>query len=110
MLPRRIAGLVGLSLVAMTGLSGAGMAGPISRQFALSGDVATPGVYDLASLSALPATTETVTYLSAGVPVTDTYTGTLLWTLLNAAGGIPPVSGEKNSVRRNYIVTVGSDG
>lgn len=42
--------------------------------------------------------------------MTDTYTGPDLWTLLNAAGGIPPVPGEKNSILRNYIVAVGSDG
>ena len=107
MLPRRIAGLIGLSLVAATG---AATAGPISQQFALTGDITTPGIYDLASLLALPATTQTVTYLAAGTPVTDTYTGTELWTLLNAAGGITPVPSEKNSVLRNYIVAVGSDG
>ena len=110
MLPRRIASLIGLPLIAAAGLSGSVMAGPISNQFALTGAIATLGIYDLARLSALPPTTQTVTYLSAGTPVTDTYTGTNLWTLLNAAGGLLPIPGAKNSSLRNYIVAVGSDG
>src|SRR5215471_6211494 len=40
-----------------------------TTQFSLSG-VQTPGVYTLSSLQALPATTETVTYLAGGTPVT----------------------------------------
>jgi PEP-CTERM motif len=40
----------------------------------------------LSSLQALPATTETVTYLAAGVPVTATFTGVSIWTLLTDAG------------------------
>lgn len=110
MLSRRVASLIGLPLIAAAALSGSAMAGPISNQLALTGAIATPGIYDLASLSALPPTTQTVTYLSAGTPVTDTYTGTNLWTLLNAAGGLLPIPGAKNSSLRNYIVAVGSDG
>jgi hypothetical protein len=72
--------------------------------------VVTPGTYDLATLSALPPTTQTVTYTAAGTPVTDTYTGTNLWTLLGSAGGFTPAPGVKNSSLRNYVVAVGSDG
>lgn len=67
MLPRRIARLIGLSVIAAAGLSGSAMPGPISHQYALTGDIATPGIYDLASLSALPVTTLTASYL-AGAP------------------------------------------
>ncbi|HVC62873.1 MAG TPA: hypothetical protein VND19_21230 [Acetobacteraceae bacterium] len=108
--PVRILAVAGLSLIAAMGLAGAANAAPISLQFTLSGDIVTPGTYDLASLSALPPTTQTVTYASAGKPVTDTYTGTNPWTLLNAAGGITPMPGAKNSTLRNYVVAVGSDG
>lgn len=94
--------LFGLPLVAAACLSAAATAAPISSEFALTGDVGTPGTYDLPALMALPVTTQTVG--------TDTYTGVNLWTLLNAAGGIRPVAGVKNSFLRNYVVAVGSDG
>jgi hypothetical protein len=98
------------SLIAAAALATPAIAGPVSSQFALNGAVVTPGVYDLAALSALPPTTQTVTYLAGGSPVTDTYTGTILQTLINSAGGFTPNSQAKNSTLRNYIVAVGSDG
>jgi hypothetical protein len=107
---RRLAVLAALPLLALTGLGNATRAASFSPEFTLDGDVGTPGTYDLASLSALPATTQTVTYTSAGTPVTNTFTGTGLWTLLNAAGGITPIPGVKNSTLLNYVVAVGSDG
>ena len=57
----------------------------------------------------MPATTQTVTYLSGSTPVTDTYTGVSLWTLLSDAGLItnPTI---KNDVLRQYVEAVGSDG
>jgi hypothetical protein len=44
-----------------------------------------------------------------GTPVTDTYTGVSLWTLLSMAGLItdPTI---KNDALRQYVVAVGSDG
>jgi hypothetical protein len=59
--------------------------GGVSTQFTLSG-VETPGVYTLSSLETLPAVQLTATYKAGGNPVTDTYTGVSLWTLLNDAG------------------------
>jgi hypothetical protein len=53
---------------------------------------------------------QTAIYQAGGSPVTDTYTGTNLWTLLNSAGGFTPAPGVKNSTLRNYVVAVGSDG
>jgi hypothetical protein len=116
MLPRWVGSLIGLSVVATAGLSGSALAGPISNQFALTGDVVTPGIYDLATLEALPPTTLTATYLAGKLPtsVTDTYTGTNLWSLLtlpSAGGGLLPIPGApKNPSLRNYVVAVGSDG
>ena len=60
--------------------------GGVTSQFSLSGAVKTPGVYTLSTLEELPATTETVTYLSGGTSVTATFTGVSLWTLLTDAG------------------------
>jgi DMSO/TMAO reductase YedYZ molybdopterin-dependent catalytic subunit len=110
MLPARILALAGLSLIGVAGLDTASFAAPVSSQFTLDGAIATPGIYDYASLSALPAATQTVTYKAAGTPVTNTFTGTGLWTLLNSAGGIPTISGVKNSSLLNYVVATGSDG
>ena len=73
------------------------------------GAVQTPGVYTLSSLEALPATTETVTYLAGGRPVTATFTGVSIWTLLTAAGIVtdPDI---KNDILNYYLLATGSDG
>ena len=106
----RMAYCIALSLAATACGADLAMAGSVSPQFTLTGDVVTPGTYNLTTLSALPPIVQTATYTAAGSPVTDTYTGTNLWTLLNAAGGFTPAPGVKNSTLRNYIVAVGSDG
>ena len=82
--------------------------GGLSTQFTLSG-VLNPGTYALSSLAALPAVQLTATYKAGGTPVTDTYTGVSLWTLLNDAGLItdPTI---KNDVLRQYVDAIGSDG
>jgi hypothetical protein len=107
---RQVNTLAVLTVIGLTGMTRAAVAAGPSSQLDLSGDVGAPGVYDYSSLSKLPATTETVTYKAGGTPVTDTFTGTGVWTLLNAAGGITPVPGVKNSSLLNYVVAVGSDG
>jgi DMSO/TMAO reductase YedYZ molybdopterin-dependent catalytic subunit len=80
-----------------------------TTQLSLSGAVQTPGIYTLSSLQALPATTETVTYISAGTPVTATFTGVSLWTLLSDAGIVtnPAI---KNDILNYYVLATGSDG
>jgi DMSO/TMAO reductase YedYZ molybdopterin-dependent catalytic subunit len=80
-----------------------------TTQFNLSGAVQTPGVYTLSSLQALPATTETVTYLAGGTPVTATFTGVSLWTLL-ADAGIATDPAIKNDILNYYVLATGSDG
>ncbi len=83
--------------------------GGISTSFTLSGLVARPGAYDTAALAALPATTESVTYTAGGRPVSATFTGVSLWTLLTAAGLVadPAVRG---AALRQYVLATGSDG
>ena len=83
--------------------------GGTTTQFSLSGSVTNPGVYTLSSLEALPATTETVTYLAGGTPVTSTFTGVSLWTLLTDAGIVtnPTI---KNDILNYYVLATGSDG
>jgi hypothetical protein len=107
---RHLNSLAALAFMGLTGMTSVAIAAGPSTQFDLSGDIVTPSIYNYASLSALPPTTQTVTYTSAGAPVTDTFTGTGLWTLLNSAGGITPIPGVKNSSLLNYVVAVGSDG
>lgn len=85
-----------------------GGGGP-STQLSLSGLVQTPGIYTLATLEALPAITETVTYLAGGAPVTATFTGVSIWTLLTDAGLVtnPAI---KNQLLQYYLLATGSDG
>ncbi len=73
----------------------------------LSGDIADPGIHNLPQTT--PATLESVTYKAAGVPVSDTYTGTTLWNLLADAGGVT-TSSAKNDILSKYVIATGSDG
>jgi hypothetical protein len=73
----------------------------------VSGQVADPGIYNLPTTT--PVTTESVTYTAAGVPVSDTYTGTTLWNLLADAGGATTTTA-KNDILSKYVIATGSDG
>lgn len=97
---------IAAALVCSTGQ--AATAAP-TTSFTLSGAVGVAGTYDLAALQILPATTETVTYLSGPNPVTNTFTGPTIWTLLQSAGGIATDPSIRNSLLRNYVVATGSD-
>jgi DMSO/TMAO reductase YedYZ molybdopterin-dependent catalytic subunit len=83
--------------------------GGTTTQLSLSGAVRTPGVFTLSSLGSLPATTETVSYLAGGTPVTATFTGVSIWTLLTDAGIVtdPAI---KNDILNYYVLAIGSDG
>ncbi len=104
---RYVSNLTSLAVGSAPVLAGTG-GGP-TTQVAVQGGVATPLALALPSLEALPSTTETVTYLSGGTPVTDTYTGALLWDVLNSAG-IVTDPGIKNDVLRKLVTATGSDG
>ncbi len=73
----------------------------------IAGQVGDPGIYNLPATT--PVTTESVTYQAAGVPVSDTYTGTTLWDLLNDAGGVTTTTA-KNDILSKYVIATGSDG
>jgi len=82
-----------------------------SSSLTLSGSVTDPRTYTFADLSAFPATTETVTYFAAGSPVTTTFTGVLLWTLLTTNGqNLITNPAVKNEVLREYVIATGTDG
>lgn len=87
-----------------------GVLAPFGIQFspvAVSGGVADAGLYNLPGLT--PLTTETVTYSAGGTPVSDTYTGITLQSLLDAAGGVE-VTSAKNDILSKYVVATGADG
>lgn len=73
----------------------------------LSGPIADPGIYNLATTT--PVKTASVTYQAAGVPVSDSYTGTTLWDLLATAGGAITTMA-KNDILSKYVIATGSDG
>jgi len=72
-----LSSLAALTFIGLTGMTGAAIAAGPSSQFDLNGNVVTPGVYNYASLAALPATTQTVTYKAGGTPVAMTESGAL---------------------------------
>lgn len=77
--------------------------------FTLSGLVSRGASYDHTALATLPSVTESVTYTAAGSPVSATYVGVPLWSLLSAAGLVtdPAI---KNDELRFYVLATGSDG
>ena len=74
---------------------------------AVSGDVADAGLYNVSDMT--PVTTEAVTYSAGGTPVSDTYAGITLRTLLDAAGGVD-VTSAKNHILSKFVVATGADG
>jgi DMSO/TMAO reductase YedYZ molybdopterin-dependent catalytic subunit len=85
------------------------MGGGETSEFSLSGAVKNPCTYNLATLEALPAMKETVTFLSGGTSVTATFIGVSIWTLLTDAGIVtnPAI---KNDILNYYLQSTGSDG
>jgi hypothetical protein len=73
----------------------------------ISGEVGDPGIYNLPETT--PVTSESVTYQAAGVPVSDSYTGTTLWNLLADAGGVTTTTA-KNDILSKYVIATGADG
>jgi hypothetical protein len=99
-----------LVLLAWTaGFWGQALAGPVTTQFSVRGDVVTPKTYGLAALDALPQVTQTDTFLAGNTPQTHTYSGPLIWSVVNDAGLVidPAI---KNDVLRKVVIATGSDG
>lgn len=86
--------------------------GGVSSKFVVTGDVNKPQIFDLDQLTQQysPAQ-ENVTYFAAGSVVTESFTGVLLWDLLNSppVGGITTNSDIKNDILHKVIVVTGSD-
>lgn len=82
---------------------------PVSRAFEVNGLVMKPKIYDRAELRQRPVTTETVYFNTGAGPVSATFTGVLLWTLLDEAG-IKVDPAVKNDLLRRTITVSATDG
>jgi hypothetical protein len=85
--------------------------GGVSSSFTVSGQVANPAVFNLSQLEQFAPAQANVTYFAAGSVVTESFTGVLLWDLLNNS----PVSGiitdptVKNDILHKIVIVTGTD-
>jgi hypothetical protein len=100
-----------LLLLGMIGISplAAAPAGGVSTAFRVTGEVTDRTSFDLQKLEELPVANQNVTYFAAGSVVTQSFTGALLWDLLQSVGIIvdPNI---KNDILRKIVIVTGSDG
>ena len=86
--------------------------GGVSNSFTVSGKVMKRSVFGLNKLEQLfsPAQ-ENVTYFAAGAVVTESFTGVLLWDLLNNSpvGGIVTDPSIKNDILHKVVIVTGTD-
>jgi len=85
--------------------------GGVSTSFTVSGDVNNRSVFNLSKLQQFPPAQANVTYFAAGSVQTESFTGVLLWDLLND----PPVNGIvtnpniKNDILHKVVIVTGTD-
>lgn len=107
--PRTAGWIILLALVTAAWGSGPAWAAEATIQastsLTLDGLVTTPRTFDLEQLKAEPATTATVFYSTSGGPVTATFKGALLWTLLQEAGIKTDPAVRNENLRRSLLVT-----
>jgi hypothetical protein len=77
--------------------------------FLVGGKVKTPKWFDLFALQQLPHVNQNVTYFAAGQVENSTFTGALLWDLLQSVGVITDPN-IKNDILRKIIIVTGTDG
>jgi hypothetical protein len=85
--------------------------GGVSSYFNVSGEVTNRAVFDLNKLEQFAPAQENVTYFAAGSVVTESFTGVLLWDLLNNApvNGIVTEPAIKNDILHKVIIVTGTD-
>jgi hypothetical protein len=81
---------------------------PAPPVFLVGGQVTTPKWVDVIALKQLPHVNQNVTYFAAGVVENDTFTGALLWDLLQSVG-IVTNPNIKNDILRKIIIVIGTD-
>ncbi|HTX23817.1 MAG TPA: molybdopterin-dependent oxidoreductase [Steroidobacteraceae bacterium] len=99
-----------LTLHVALAANGAASDGKTARadSIVIGGAVEHPRVLTLADLQREPVTTETVSLKTGKGVLRGSYTGVLLWTLLQQA--VIKVSGAKNDVIRHTVVVASGDG
>jgi hypothetical protein len=85
--------------------------GGVSSSFTVTGQVNTPTTFNLAQLQQFALAQANVTYFAAGSVVTESFTGTLLWDLLNNSpvGGIVTDPTVKNDILHKIVIVTGTD-
>jgi hypothetical protein len=83
--------------------------GGVSTTFRVSGQVTNPVIFNLAKLQKFAVSTQNVTFFAAGQVTSGSYTGALLWDVLQSAG-IKVDPNVKNDILRFIVVVTGSDG
>jgi hypothetical protein len=85
--------------------------GGVSSYFNVSGEVTNRAVFDLNKLEQFPPAQENVTYFAAGSVVSESFTGVLLWDLLNNApvNGIITDPTIKNDILHKVVIVTGTD-
>jgi len=85
--------------------------GGVSNSFTVSGEVKKPAVFNLNKLEQFAPAQANVTYFAAGSVVTESFTGVLLWDLLNNSpvGGIVTDPTVKNDILHKIVIVTGTD-
>jgi hypothetical protein len=85
--------------------------GGVSTSFAISGEVTNRTTFDLNELEQFPPAQANVTYFAAGSVVTQSFTGVLLWDLLNNSpvNGIVTNPNIKNDILHKVVIVTGTD-
>ena len=102
--------LVGATLLLLSTLSLSPIAeaqtGGVSTTFRVSGQVTNPVIFNLAKLQKFAVSTQNVTFFAAGQVTSGSYTGALLWDVLQSAG-IKVDPNVKNDILRFIVVVTG---
>lgn len=101
--------MIGVSTVAEASSCAPSTAGSTPICFQVTGNVQNPTPVYLKQLQQLPRVNQNVTYFAAGSVVSQSFTGALLWDLLQAVGIVldPTI---KNDILHQIVIVTGSDG
>jgi hypothetical protein len=85
--------------------------GGASSSFTVSGEVTNRTVFDLNKLERFLPAQQNMTYFAAGSVVSETFTGVLLWDLLNdqPVSGIVTNANIKNDILHKVLIVTGTD-
>jgi hypothetical protein len=110
MMARTLSAALILTAVGSSSLQAA-CPGGVSSSFAVSGEVTNRAVFDLNGLEQFPPGQQNITYFAAGSVVTESFTGVLLWDLLNNApvNGIVTNPNIKNDILHKVVIVTGTD-